>query len=121
MTDGAASAYEKGLLGEARARDYLCQKGMVSLCGRYHSSFGDIDLVMRDGDALVFVEVKAREKGRAYDGVNAVDGRKRERIIRTARCYLAEHPTEQAVRFDVVELTRDGLMHIPDAFQGSEW
>lgn len=121
MTDDAASAYQKGLRGEARARAYLCGKGMEPLCQRYHSPYGDIDLVMRDGSTLVFAEVKAREKGRAYDGTSAVNAGKQERIIRTARQYLAEHPTEQAVRFDVVELTADGIMHIPDAFQGKEW
>lgn len=120
MTD-QASAYRKGLAGEAIARDYLCQKGMEPLSGRFHSPYGDIDLIMRDGDALVFVEVKLREKGRAYDGACAVNRAKQERIILTARHYLARHPTEQAARFDVVEITADGVLHIPDAFQGAEW
>ena len=121
MTESAESAYTKGLRGDARAREYLCQKGMEPLCERFHSPYGEIDLVMRDGDALVFVEVKARRTGRAYDGANAVNEAKQERIVLTARRYLAEHPTEQSVRFDVVEITKDGVMHIPNAFQGKEW
>lgn len=121
MTDKAISAYAKGVLGEARALEYLKNKGMVPLCERYHSPFGEIDLVMIDENTLVFAEVKVRERGRRYEGASAVNPVKQERIIKTARCYLAEHPYNGTVRFDVVEITRDGVMHIPDAFQGREW
>lgn len=119
MTD--ETAYRKGVDGEAFACGYLMKKGMVLLQRRYHSPFGEIDLVMRDQDALVFVEVKRRDSGRAYDGALAVTPLKQARLIKTARCYLAQHPAEGVIRFDVVEITGDGLLHIPNAFQGSEW
>lgn len=121
MADKAISAYAKGVLGEARALEYLKAKGMIPLVERYHSPFGEIDLVLLDGDTLVFAEVKLRERGQRYDGASAVNPVKQERIIKTARCYLAEHPHAYAVRFDVVEITGDGVLHIPDAFQGREW
>lgn len=123
MPDAAdnRTTYDKGVEGEARAEAYLCLKGMVPLRRRYHSPFGEIDLVLRDGDALVFVEVKARHSGRAYDGANAVGADKQKRIVQTARCYLAEHPQSCPVRFDVVEWTRDGLQHFKNAFEGREW
>ena len=54
------TTYQKGLDGESRAALYLQNRGMVLLQKRYRSPFGEIDLVMRDGDTLVFVEVKAR-------------------------------------------------------------
>ena len=54
------NTYRKGLDGESRAAVYLQNRGMVLLQKRYRSPFGEIDLVMRDGDTLVFVEVKAR-------------------------------------------------------------
>ena len=59
MTD-KLTAYAKGVLGEDAARKHLESKGMVLLMRRYHSPDGEIDLVMRDGDTLVMVEVKAR-------------------------------------------------------------
>lgn len=109
--------YEKGVKGEALALEYLKAKGMVPLETRYHSSYGEIDLVMRDGDVLALVEVKYRPQGRRGEGTYAVTPRKRKRIIKTALCYLAAHPFDGVVRFDVVEITRDGVWHIPNAFE----
>lgn len=121
MINQPINAYAKGVLGEARALECLQAKGMILQTQRYHSLFGEIDLVLLDGGTLVFAEVKLRQKGKRYEGVCAVDGAKQERLIKTGRCYLAEHPHSGPVRFDVVEITRDGVMHIPDAFQGREW
>ncbi|NLI20440.1 MAG: YraN family protein [Clostridiales bacterium] len=113
--------YEKGLAGESRAADYLQMRGMVLLQRRYRSPFGEIDLILRDGDTLVMAEVKARGRGREGSGLLSVGPVKRGKIIRTARLYLAEHPWDGPVRFDVVEFTADGIRHIADAFPGSEY
>ena len=104
---------EKGLAGERQALAYLRQHGMRPVCQRYRCPYGEIDLVMLDGECLVFVEVKLRSRGRKNDGVL--------RLIRAARCYLGEYPTEMPVRFDIVEITGDGVFHLPNAFEGSEW
>ena len=92
MTDPSASAYTKGVLGEQRALDYLCDKGMVPLCRRYHSPFGEIDLIMKDGETLVFVEVKARQRGRRHDGLNAVNPRKQARIFKRPGVIFSSIP-----------------------------
>ena len=113
MPDGT---YEKGLAAEERAEAYLSSRGMVPLARRYRSPFGEIDLIMRDGDTLVFVEVKARNTGRNGAGLAAVNARKRAKIIRTALCYMAAYPADCACRFDALEWTRDGWQHIVDAF-----
>jgi putative endonuclease len=118
MPDGT---YEKGLAAEDRAETFLKNRGMVPLARRYRSPFGEIDLVMRDGDTLVFVEVKARNTGRNGAGLAAVNARKRAKIIRTALNYLAAYPTDCACRFDALEWTRDGWQHIVNAFEGSEF
>lgn len=110
------SSYQKGVSGEAAALAYLKDKGMVPLEARYHSPFGEIDLVMLDGDALVFVEVKARPSGARGDGAAAVTFVKRRRLMKTALCYLRDHPSERVARFDVVELTKSGVDHIENAF-----
>ena len=56
---------------------------------RFHSPFGEIDLVMLDGETLVFVEVKLRTSGGAEAGQAAVTPQKRRRMVKAARCYLA--------------------------------
>jgi putative endonuclease len=118
MTDGT---YRKGLAGESRAAEYLQNRGMVLLEKRYHSPFGEIDLVMKDGDALVFVEVKARSTGGEGAGLLAVGARKRKKLVKTALQYLAERDWSGDARFDVVELTKDGAQHIVNAFEAGEY
>lgn len=119
MTD--KTAYFKGLAGEDVAAEYLGAKGMVLLKKRYHSPFGEIDLVMQDGDILVFVEVKSRPNSRVHSGEYAVNPAKQKRIIQTARCYLAQEQWQGVVRFDILEITADGIRHLPNAFEGREW
>ena len=72
---------EKGLAGERQALAYLRQHGMRPVCQRYRCPYGEIDLVMLDGECLVFVEVKLRSRGRKNDGVLAVNFQKQQRLI----------------------------------------
>jgi len=118
MTD---TAYRKGLAGESRAAEYLQKRGMVLLEKRYRSPFGEIDLVMRDGETLVFVEVKARGTGRRGTGLMAVGRRKQAKLVKTALQYLGQRGWGGPVRFDTVELTADGIQHIVNAFEASEY
>jgi putative endonuclease len=118
MTD---RTYDKGLAGESRALQYLEQQDMRLVHRRYRASGGEADLIMLDGDTLVFVEVKLRGTGAGGEGLMAVTAQKRRRIVRTALFYLAEHGHDGPVRFDVVEVTADGIDHIRDAFQGKEF
>ena len=118
MTD---KTYKKGLAGESQAVQYLEKQGMTLVHKRYRSPAGEADLIMRDGDALVFVEVKLRYTGTSGDGLMAVTPKKQRRIVKTALYYLAEHDHDGSVRFDVVELTADGVQHVKDAFQGREF
>ena len=112
---------EKGLAGERQALAYLRQHGMRPVCQRYRCPYGEIDLVMLDGECLVFVEVKSRPRGRAGDGMAAVTPAKRRRMAHAALAFLAQREYQGcAARFDVVEITRDGLRHVQDAFRSGE-
>ncbi len=113
--------YDKGLAGESQAVQYLEKQGMRLVHRRYRSPGGEADIIMRDGDTLVFVEVKLRYTGSRGDGLMAVTTKKQRRIVKTALYYLAEHGHEGPIRFDVVEVTADGIEHIKDAFQGREF
>lgn len=120
MTD-KLTAYAKGILGEDAARKYLESKGMVLLMRRYHSPYGEIDLVMRDGDTLVMAEVKAREKATLEACSYSITPAKQKRLCMTALHYMAEYPQDAPVRFDAVLITKAGILHIPNAFEGKEW
>lgn len=118
MTDGT---YVKGLAGESQAVQYLQKQGMQLVRKRYRASGGEVDAIMLDQDTLVFVEVKLRDHGGSGDGMMAVTRKKQRRIVNTALYYLAEHDHDGPIRFDIVEITADGIQHIPDAFQGREF
>ena len=106
-----------GILGEMQALRLLKKKGYRWLSWRYRAGNGEIDLIMQDGDVLVFVEVKTRPDGRLGDGIKAVDREKRRRLRLAARLYLQKTGNEdRPVRFDVVEITRAGIRHMQSAF-----
>ncbi|MBR0320127.1 MAG: YraN family protein [Clostridia bacterium] len=107
-----------GLIGEMRALHMLKKAGMKPLAWRYRAAGGEVDLIVKDRETLVFVEVKFRADGRIGDGVRAVNGDKRRRIRQAARHYLAYRIGREdlPVRFDVVEITRAGNRHIRNAF-----
>jgi len=113
-------AYHKGLIGEKRALEYLLALGMKLVEIRYHSPYGEIDLVMEDADGIAFVEVKARTKGAEGDGLIAITRTKQRRLIRTAQCYIAEHGCMGVMRFDALEITPAGIRYVKNAFEACE-
>ena len=107
--------WEIGLLGEWQAARFLKKQGMRILARRFRTGHGEIDLIGRDGETLVFIEVKARPGGRLNDGLRAVGPDKRRHLRSAAAVYLAAHPAPRT-RFDVVEITAAGPRHIKNAF-----
>ncbi|MBS7457753.1 YraN family protein [Coralloluteibacterium stylophorae] len=97
-TDGAA--------WEACARRHLERAGLRTLAANVRFRGGEIDLVMRDGAALVFVEVRYRSHAGYGGGAISVDARKQRKLALAAQLYLAGEPRLQALpcRFDVVAL-----------------
>ena len=95
----------------------LLVKGYRILARRYRSPAGEIDIVAKRRNALVFVEVKTRAS--YADAVEAVTEQQQRRIVRAAECWLAARPQdgEGDVRFDVIIITPGKLpQHIPGAF-----
>lgn len=117
---------QRGALGETYAAEYLKKQRYKILCKNYKCKVGELDLVARDKDEIVFVEVKTRPADPYVRGMYAVDRRKQQHILRTAACYLAENRTALQPRMDVieVELDPDGRLvsvnHIKAAFIQSE-
>ncbi len=96
---------QSGDRAEALACRYLEQRGLHLLTRNFHCRRGEIDLVMRDGDSLVFVEVRYRQHTRFGLPAETVSRNKQSRIIHCARYYLMLHRGwNEAVRFDVVAI-----------------
>lgn len=110
------NAQNIGWLGELRAAAYLKRQGMLVIVRRYRAAHGEIDLIARDGDTLVFVEVKSRPRGRLDDGFRAVNAEKRRHVRAAAYQYLETHPFHGPVRFDAIEICAAGLRHRKNAF-----
>ena len=92
-----------GRQGERFAEQLLRRRGYVILARRYRTRFGEIDLIARDRDALVFVEVKTRRTRRFGGPLAAVGFRKQQRLVKMARSYLSRWPGPlPPCRFDVV-------------------
>jgi putative endonuclease len=109
--------------GETAARTFLEGLGYTFVAANWRWRSGELDLVMRDGDLLVFVEVKTRHgeaAGRAEEGISYAQGR---RILATAELFVAKHPDldVSAWRVDLVAVTIDRgdnpvrITHWPDA------
>lgn len=111
-----------GRLGEDLACRELARRGYRILARRYRSRGGELDLVAHHRDALVFVEVKARQSEAFGDPAGAVTPRKQQRLAALAAEYLHRHGLEgEACRFDVVTVVTGGgdprVEVIEDAFR----
>ncbi len=110
----------KGAAAELRAEKYLIERGLRTVARNWRVRGGEIDLVMRDGATLIFVEVRARS-GSAYGGAAAsVTPAKQARLMHAARAYLATLAHTPACRFDVVAEEAGRLCWLRDAFQASD-
>jgi putative endonuclease len=100
-----------GNKAERLASVYLTQQGLKLVASNYHCRFGEIDLVMRDGKMLVFVEVRLRSSDGFGGAGMSITHAKRQRLARTAEHYLQQHG-EAACRFDAVLMSKTDLANI---------
>lgn len=108
-----------GQQAEARARAHLEAAGLVFIAANVRYRVGELDLVMRDGQTIVFVEVRARASAAWGGAAASVDGRKQQRIRYAAQLWLQAHGGRQglpACRFDVVAIEAGRLNWIRQAF-----
>ncbi|MGH2412077.1 MAG: YraN family protein [Chloroflexota bacterium] len=96
-----------GDMGEELAARYLVTHGYVVLARNYRCASGEIDLVCRAGETLVFVEVKTRRGGAYGIPEEAVTARKLARLADAGQHYLQGHPSEADWRIDVVAIELD--------------
>ena len=100
---------KRGTYYEERACQYLTERGLTLVTKNFRSRYGEVDLVMRDGQTLVFVEVKFRASSAHGSPLEAVTFSKQRRIKRSALFYLTQtNSYYDAVRFDVLGITMIG-------------
>src|SRR6185436_12190218 len=111
-----------GVVGERAAKKHLQALGLKFLTANFRSARGEIDLVFRDGDCLVFVEVKTRSSEGWVRPAAAVNARKRRLLSQCGLDYLKllKHP-EVKIRFDIVEVLLSAgavheIRHLPNSF-----
>lgn len=108
-----------GALYERRAEDYLRTQGLLPVARNYQCKLGEIDLIMRQGKTLVFVEVRYRQNRRFGGAAVSVTATKQQRLRRAALSYLhmkGLNEAHQPCRFDLVACDGDQLNWIPNAF-----
>ena len=110
-----------GRKGENLATRYLKSNKYIIITRNYYSTFGELDIIAKDNNTLVFVEVKTRTSN-LTSALNSVSYAKQQKIIATASLYLNEHPEFEnlATRFDVIAIifkdNKYSLKHLKDAF-----
>ena len=110
---------QRGHEAEERACRYLQQQGLQLIHRNYRCRQGELDLIMRDQQSTVFIEVRYRSNPNFGNSAESVDGRKQAKLIATAMHYLQQHPTlaRRPARFDVIAIAPGTLEWIRDAFQ----
>jgi putative endonuclease len=93
-----------GRLGEELTSEYLRDCGWTIIQERFRVQRGEIDLVCRDGEVLVFVEVRARTSNEFGDGLESIHPKKVWRMSRVAQAYLHQYNWKGEFRIDVVAL-----------------
>ena len=119
MRDTQKKFYKKllGRRGERRAEKYLKKQGYTLLERNYIATVGEADLIMSDGETIVFIEVKTRSSDAFGMPSQAVDGRKQSKYHLIASEYLLKNNLDNAdLRFDVVEILKKEINHIKNAF-----
>ena len=119
-----ASKRQTGNAGEEAVCAYLVQRGAEILCRNYTIRGGEIDIIAKQDEWLLFVEVKTRRPGALVSGAAAVNARKQALIVRTAEQYLLKYPSDLQPRFDVAEVEYAGsfvrhISYLENAFDAT--
>jgi putative endonuclease len=111
-----------GSEGEALAVEFLRKKGYKIVKKNYRTPIGEIDIIAKDGDTIVFLEVKTRTTESFGFPFEAVTDHKRRKIKNVALLFLKSLKEEVPARFDVLSISSAGnrekeILHIKDAFE----
>lgn len=119
-----ASHNELGALGEQFALQFLLEQGYCILETNWVCGHKEVDIIAKDGDTIVFVEVKTRKTPCLVEPETTVDIMKQKLLIYAANSYVTRFQYDLDVRFDIIAIVIDNnnekrIEHIPDAFYPS--
>lgn len=108
-----------GMALESIAASYLTDQGLELIESNFSCKLGELDLIMKDGDTLVFVEVRSRSSLGFMDPVTSIDYRKQKKLLRSASVYLKYHGLTDRVpcRIDVIGVHKSA----PDQTYQFDW
>jgi putative endonuclease len=110
-------AQQTGAAAEQQACDYLQQQGLRLITRNFRCRLGEIDLIMRDKNSLVFVEVRCRKNNFFGGGLDSITTIKQTKLSRAASFYLQHNGlTEAPCRFDAIAITANNIEWIKNAF-----
>jgi len=109
---------KKGQAGETAAAIHLEKKGMKIIDKNFRSRTGEIDIIALEGETLVFAEVKSWSVYGIEALEQALDAKKKHKIIKTSKYFLSLHREYRymAIRFDVIFVSPKGITHLASAF-----
>ncbi|OOB79306.1 MAG: YraN family protein [Epulopiscium sp. Nuni2H_MBin003] len=105
-----------GSMYEVKAEEYLEKKGYIILENNFRNRTGEIDIIAKDNEYIVFVEVKFRTNTKYGLPREAVNRVKQKNIINVAKFYIERKKLDSFFRFDVVEVFNNDIKHIINAF-----
>lgn len=108
---------EQGRQGEETALAYLRRHGLVLIEANFRCKLGEIDLILHDGDTLVFVEVRQRAAGAQVSAAASIGPAKIRRIVRAASCYLQRFGRMPPCRIDVVAIDGNHVEWLRNAIE----
>ena len=123
MPPVSGTTTQRGRWAESLALEHLQENGLILLAQNYHARFGEIDLIMQDGDTTVFFEIRYRADNQYLHVLETIDAKKCSRIIKTSMHYLQKHRDafNKTCRFDVMIIygpsENPGIRWIKNAFQ----
>lgn len=103
---------------EQQAYHFLAANGLLLITKNYHCPFGEIDLIMRENDEIVFIEVRMRLHSEYGSAIDSIDYKKQKKLLKSATYYLQQNNLLDKIncRFDVIGFSNNAIEWIKDAF-----
>jgi putative endonuclease len=106
-----------GDAGEQQALEYLQQRGLVLLERNFRCKGGEIDLIMRERDTLIFVEVRKRADGRYGGAAASITASKQKRLVIAAQIFLQRSASSSPCRFDVIAIEGGAIQWLKNVIE----
>jgi putative endonuclease len=108
----------RGEQSEQQACAYLLKQGLSLVETNFNCKYGELDIIMKDANTLIFVEVRFRKSNKYGGALESITKKKQDKIMAATQFYLMKNKLNSAVRFDVVALSNDAdICWIKNAFQ----